>query len=614
MTERNAPGCEINITINSGGDVNIYNCTGGETKPEPCAPATPPGGPGACLPLALGSKPKQSQQQKIDRLIESAPIPSTIAAALTHLMRRYAAGHAPANALESAAFDRLRKLPDQGQMLSCIVGQIEGLAPEKHAKLFNPVLPTDPATPLDPGKLIDALKDELRSRAEIAVRDDLGCLAPTPGRVRVYEPHGEDFFTQVRICSVSGLRTSSWLPALEISDFLPAEFEQICVPELHVDHVEVTCTTRTSDCPGHMREDHCMRVFDAEPGASVVLQGVNFFSTDATVELTGRLPLNVVREVPTFVCGDVTTPVAETIGGQTVLINDCRVQDKLRFVVPVDLPPGLYEFNVKVPNISGFPSLGTHMRSNIEYLRVNVPAGARFRIASETLFARKETSPASFGSDEIGIFFLTTGVHADGSFVELQSVTVERGDVDSGETRSLDCVLLKPAQQDGPIPLTVFTTVVLGYEIDNYSTYVQQLTSYVDALIDVMKGVWLYVLAESVAIGIYMGLTTGGPIGMLIGAAIGAAVALVLLPIIAAWAPADMIAHDVYVLSMGDISMLTDGNYPAPDPKAYTTEQDIKVQALMEEKGAAHYLERRKYRCDDEDSEYHILLRYTREA
>ena len=52
MTERNAPGCEINITINSSGDVNIYNCTGGETKPEPCAPATPPGGPGACLPLA----------------------------------------------------------------------------------------------------------------------------------------------------------------------------------------------------------------------------------------------------------------------------------------------------------------------------------------------------------------------------------------------------------------------------------------------------------------------------------------------------------------------------------------------------------------------------------
>jgi len=65
---------------------------------------------------------------------------------------------------------------------------------------------------------------------------------------------------------------------------------------------------------------------------------------------------------------------------------------------------------------------------------------------------------------------------------------------------------------------------------------------------------------------------------------------------------------------MGDISMLTDGSYPAPDPKAYTSEGGIKVQALMEEKGAAHYLERRKYRCDDEDSEYHILLRYTREA
>jgi len=64
MTERNAPGCEINITINSSGDVNIYNCTGGETKPEPCAPATPPGGPGACLPLALGSSPNRASSRR----------------------------------------------------------------------------------------------------------------------------------------------------------------------------------------------------------------------------------------------------------------------------------------------------------------------------------------------------------------------------------------------------------------------------------------------------------------------------------------------------------------------------------------------------------------------
>lgn len=613
MTERHAPGCEINITIHSRGDVNIYNCTCPAPKPEPCEPSTPPGGPGACLPLALGSKPKQGQKQKIDRLLASTSVPSTLAAGLVHLMRRFAAGEAPANPLEAVAFDRLRKLPDGGGLLSCIVGQVEDLSTEDRDRLFNPSLPTDPATPLDPGQLVEALKDELKSRVELLAADELGCATETPGQVRVYEPQGEDFFSQVRICSVDGLRTSSWIPTLDIGDYLPAEFEQICTPELQGDHVDVVCTPRTGNCPGHSREDLCMRVFDTEAGASLIVRGVNFFSTDATVELIGRPPLAVVREVPAFVCGDVTTPVSETVAGQTVLINDCRVQDRLRFTVPPDLPPGLYEFNIKVPNITGIASLGSHMRSNTEFLRVNVPAGARFRIVSETLHAEKETSPAGWGSDEIGLFFLTTGLRADGSFTELQSVTTERGDVDSDETRSLDCVLLKPEQQDGPIPLSLITTVVLGYEIDNYSTYVQQLTSYVDALLDVMKSVWLLVVAEGAAIGAYMGLAIGGPIGALIGAAIGAALGLILLPIVAAWAPADLVIHDLYVLSMGDISMLTDGNYPSPDPQAYTSE-GIEVQALAEEKGAAHYLERRKYRCDDEDSEYHILLRYTRVA
>jgi hypothetical protein len=615
MTEGHESGCKINIAIHSKGDVNIYNCTCASTPPRPgtCEPEAPPGGPGACIPLALGSKPKQSQKQKIDRLLGGTTVPSTLAAGVVHLMRRFAAGHAPANALESGAFDRLRKLPDGAQRtLSCIVGQVEGLAPADRDRLFNPTLTTDPAIPLELGTLADAFIEELKKRFDIAAADEIGCTIATPGKVRVYEPQGEDFFSQVRICSVAGLRTSNWIPPLALGDYLPAEFEQICAPELHGDHVEVVCTTRTDNCPGHTREDTCFRVFDAQAGDSLIVQGVNYFSTAATIELTGRPPLTVVREVPTFVCGDAITPVSETVGGQTVLINDCRVQDKLRFTVPLDIPPGLYEFNVKVPNITGIASLGPHLTSNREFLRVNVPPEARFRIAAETLFAKEETSPKSFGSDEIGLFFLTTGLHADGSFTELQSVTTEKGDVDSGETRSLDCLLLKPEQQEGLLPLIGITTVVLGYEIDNYSTYVQQLTSYRDAFIDVLTGIWKVLIVGGIVNGAVFGFMLGGPIGALIGAAVGAALMIAILPIMAAWAPADLIAQDLYVLSMGDISMLTDGNFPSPDPQSYTSEQGIKVKVGAEEKSATDYLERREYRCDDEDSEYHVLLRYSR--
>ena len=67
------------------------------------------------------------------------------------------------------------------------------------------------------------------------------------------------------------------------------------------------------------------------------------------------------------------------------------------------------------------------------------------------------------------------------------------------------------------------------------------------------------------------------------------------------------------MLSMGDLFMLTSGDFPPPPPQSYVAGQGIKVDVEAVEKGASHYLERRKYRCDDEDSEYHVTLRYTRE-
>ena len=211
----------------------------------------------------------------------------------------------------------------------------------------------------------------------------------------------------MRICHVNGLRTSNFIPQLSLSDYLPAEFEQICVPELHGHQVEVVCSVQQGNCPGYSwpPDNSCFKVFDVQTGDSVLVQGVNYFSTNATVELRGRAPLTEQREVPTFVCGDQDTPVSETVNGQTVLINDCRVHDKLRFTVPIDLPPGIYEFNVKVPNLTGIPSLGPFLVSNIELLRVNVPSSARFKIVSEKLHCKDETRRRSSETTKSGSLF-----------------------------------------------------------------------------------------------------------------------------------------------------------------------------------------------------------------
>ena len=614
MAKHDDKSCQINIQIHSKGDVNIYNCS---TPPAPCPPDTgdskPPGGPGACVPLALGSKPKQSQQQKLARLLAGTTVPSTLAAGLIQLIRRFAAGRAPANELEQGAFSRLQAIPDSRRgILSCIVGQVEGLSDADRDRLFNPALPADVDTPIGGKQLADAFTAELQQRSAATALDDLDCVIATPGQIRVYKPSGEDFFSQVRICEVNGLRTSNFIPALNLSDYLPAEFEQICEPELHGTQVEVVCSIEKGNCPGYSSaaDNSCFKVFDVQPGDSVLVQGVNYFSTNATVELRGRAPLTEQREAPAFVCGDQDTPVSETINGQTVLINDCRVHDKLRFTVPLDLPPGIYEFDVKVPNITGIASLGAFLTSNVEFLRVGVPTTARFKIVSETLHAKDETSPAFFGSDEIGITFLTTGLFSDGSYAQLEGVTSDHGDMDSGDTVDLTCVLLKPEDQNQPMPLVAITAVVIGYEIDNYDDYVNQVRSFTEAFKEVMSWMWKIIAANS-ALDVVIALAASSGWPLLIGL-IGAAIFTGIAAIEALWAPADLIAQDTFVLSMGDLFMLTSGNFPSPAAQSYITDQGIKVGVEAVEKGASDYLERRKYRCDDEGSEYHVTLRYTR--
>jgi hypothetical protein len=615
MSKHDEKSCHINIDIHSQGDVNIYNCS---TPPGPPPPpdgggSTPPGGPGACVPLALGSKPKQSQQQKLARLLASTQVPSTLAAGLIQLVRRFAAGRTPANELEQGAFNRLRAIPESARRtLSCIVSQVDGLSEADRHRLFNPALPTDVDMPIGPKQLADAFTAELQQRSTATPADDLDCVVATPGKIRVYEPVGEDFFSQVRICQVNGLRTSNYIPQLSLNEYLPTEFQQICVPELHGDQVEVVCSIQKGNCPGYSSADDnsCFKAFDVQTGDSVLVQGVNYFSTSATVELRGRAPLTEQREVPAFVCGDQDTPVSETVNGQPVLINDCRVHDKLRFTVPLDLPPGIYEFQVKVPNITGIPNLGAFLTSNVEFLRVGVPPTARFKIVSETLHAKDETSPALFGSDEIGITFLTTGLFSDGSYAQLEGVTSDHGDMDSGDTVDLICVLLTPEDQNQPMPLVAITTVVIGYEIDNYDDYVNQVRSFKDAFVEVMSWMWKIIAANS-AVDIVFALAAASGWPLVIGL-IGAAIFVGIAAIMAAWAPADLMAQDTFVLSTGDLFMLTNGNFPSPLPQSYVTDQGIKVAVEAVEKGASDYLERREYRCDDEDSEYHVTLRYTR--
>ncbi len=140
--------CDIDINIQSKGDVNIYNCaapgsgdqSGSSGSPDECPPCQT--ATGACVPLALGAKPKQSRQRKLQHLLtrrpansfstssqnqsqsplSDVPIPSALAASYIQLSRRFLLGKTAANPLEEKVFAALRALPpDLKGILSCAV-------------------------------------------------------------------------------------------------------------------------------------------------------------------------------------------------------------------------------------------------------------------------------------------------------------------------------------------------------------------------------------------------------------------------------------------------------------------------------------------------------------
>ena len=610
--------CDIDISINCQGDVNIYNCAppGGtaSTPPPPppeCGLCFPP--VGACLPAVPGAKHKQSRDYKLSKLAERVPVPSSLAAGVVHLTRRFLLGKTAANSLESAAFAALGRM-SRG-LLSCTLAAFDAVPASQKGKLFDPTLNLNPDTPLDAGILTSALAQEIKQRIGVIVfGDPQGPEQERPGKIRVYEPQGEDFFSQVRICSINNLRTANFIPPISPGDYLPAELQQDCAPQIVNGQPQVICQVRTTNCPGNSIGPACTRVPDVAFGDGVVLQGVNYFSTDAKVRFTDKQTGNPVRDVDAFVRGDVDTPVTEVVNGQTALINDCRVHDQLTFQVPNDLAPGVYQIQVVVPNITGISKLDPELVSNAEFINILPPPTARFQIVTERIIAREETSPAWFGSDEVGLHTIAFPLFADGTFgtddahrTEQKFTDIQDVDFDSGTSRDITRVVFK---HDQPILGVVMS--VRGDEIDSQDAYDNEVTSSTDVFVDLIKKEAAFVGSAIALLGGISALTKLGVVGAIV-AAIAVAITVGIDIIIALWAPADPIIRDAIGLSIIDLATLTSANTPAPDPRTFTTENDIVVnvnKTIPPLKLPLEYHETREYVSDDEDSRYEITYRY----
>ncbi len=606
--------CKIDIHVDCHGDVNINNCPApGASGTTPPPPTCPPGFPpyGACLPVVPGAKHKLGRDYKLGKLADRMRVPSALAAGTLHAARRFVLGKSAANPLETALFATLAKIPRD--LLSCSVAAFDAVPPPQRNRLFAPTLLLDVDQPLDPASLTAALAQEIKQRTGIALFDDpQGADQERPGRIRVYEPQGEDFFSQVRICRVNDLRTASFIPTLDIGAFLPAEIQQDCALQLVNGQPQSVCQVRTTDCPGNTLGSVCGRVLDIAAGDGVTLQGVNYFSVDAKVRFTDKQTGATVRDVDAHVWGDIDTPVTEVIDGNTVLINDCRVHDQLTFQVPDDLAPALYQIQVVVPNATGISALGTELTSNSEFINVIPPTSARFQIVTESIYARKETSPDWLGSDEVGLHVLSVPLFTDGSFgaVQEQKYTdIQDVDFDSGTRRD---ITRKVFEHDQPILGVVLS--IMGYEIDSQRAYNQQITASTDYFVELVKQQAVYISAAVSALGGAAALAKLGWVGALV-IGIAVAVTLAIDLIVALWAPADLIIQDALGLTIADLAALTSVNAPVPAPASFTTEDDIVVnvnKTIPPLKLPLEYHETREYVSDDQDSRYELTCRYNR--
>ena len=626
--------CDVDIHITSPGEVNIYNCaapSGGDGEPgdgNGGKGGRCPWPEGTCIPVVAGAKHKLSREQKFSRLAEGTPIPSAIAASVLQMMRRYTRGASPGNELETSVFPIFDKI--SRDLLDCTLSAFEATPKKQVSQLFDQSLLTDPSQPLDESVLTKALSDEIRQRIGLLVfNDPQGMGQERPGKMRVAPPEGEIFPSQVRICKINGLRTANWVPDLSPGDWQPDEIQHQCSVQFVNGQPILDCEVLTSNCPGNtLNGGVCGRVLNVAYGDGILLEGVNYFSVDAKVRFSDPQTAETVQDVDTQVWGDVDTPVTDSNGQ---LINDCRVDDRLTFAIPNDLAPGIYWIQVVVPNTTGIPGYGPELLSNTEFLNVVPSPTDRFEIVTEWINARQETSPAWWGSDEVGLHTMAAAFATnpqDGSvqLIDLPSLKpndssrdtkqdvrftdLENVDFDSGTHRDITRPVFQPDK-----PWLGMMLIVLGDEIDSSSAYHHEVTSFSDNFINIVKEELPYI--ES-ALGADAGyLSKNFNWWQVIGTGIGLALLAGIDLLIAWWAPADPIIRDSIALSVNDFATLTSANAPAPDPTTYGAPDGIEVdinKTIPPVKGPLEYHETRQYRCADQDSAYEIKYRFARTA
>jgi hypothetical protein len=464
--------------------------------------------------------------------------------------------------------------------------------------------------------------------------------------------------------------TESFIPIPPASEYVPLDyqFDQNCRLDTNPSGQVMLACERVrrpmsgpfgaGECDGgssYSLNNDCLRIPSQQAGGSIALRGFNFIAPSISVHFQsrdepGRPP--VVQECLVF--GDQETPAGAPFkpvefGGSVALVStgevviDMRVKDWVDVLIPREdplhpgapFPAGLYDIWVSVTDArdSNQPVTRT---SNRLVLRVEPSPNVNFLLRSDRGRCIVETP--GWGDDEIWWdafvgHFVPTSIPVDGTAttrLELRGVNRQSfprepwADMDGGSTATYTRDIFGPApfERDG-----VVCVALVGFEVDSEAAARQQLQGFGNAYFEGLKEIAAVALGlEGSVTGIAnlavkAGVVTAKAVftPVLIATAVIAGVTLVSVGFWAAWAPADLIALDVFATDAVTAFERTNPKRPLPGATSRRfAGHDIGITVTQHagrhdgNPGAlsAAYVHEKEYATDD--SRYALEFRLTR--
>jgi hypothetical protein len=336
------------------------------------------------------------------------------------------------------------------------------------------------------------------------------------------------------------------------------------------------------DCPGgpsYTFGNDCLRIPSQRAGGSIRLRGFNFITPSVKVHLQSQdHPTLTPISQECIVYGEREIAAKDEQGK---VIADSRVRDWVDVPIPKEHPvgtplaPGLYEISITVsePSATGAPIV---RGSNKLLLRIEPGENVRFHFRSERGRCITETPGA--GDDEIwwdayvghmvgGKLGLDTEQATSVQITEISPRPFPRApweDMDDGKSATYVCDIFGP---DFSFKLDeVVAVAIVGFEIDSESAARDQLQGFWNAFWETLKSI-AELAVSAVGVGVSLAGLIGGPVALAAAAIIAfyiGALTLVAVGFWAAWAPADLIALDIFVLDGMSAWDRTDANRPLP--------------------------------------------------